>query len=78
VREPREYEIYKHAGMSGMYQNHTGLVLIALTKKAAIKIAREQLGPGTYEAKESTPEQRAAQKRVCDEVRELLKQHARV
>lgn len=72
---PREYEIFKHTGQSGMYKAPTSLIVPAVTKREAIAVARARLGPGTYEAFESSPQLRAEHaKWVADIERKLGQQ----
>jgi hypothetical protein len=68
--KPKEYEIFKIRQQ--MYGDPTGLVVIAQTKKEAMSLARKKLGPGTYNAVESTAEQREARKKAGEEIEKKL------
>ena len=70
--EVKEYEIFRHTGQDGMIQTNTGLVVPAMTKKEAIRVARVKLGRGTYEAQESSAAKRREQAKREAEVRAKL------
>ncbi len=74
--EVKEYEIFKVQGMGAF---PIGLVVRAMTKKEAVKVARKRNGSGTYVACESSPEIRAEQaRRVEETLRKMAEQAAEV
>lgn len=67
----KEYEIFKRNKWGAA---PTGVVIQATTKSGAVYEARKKLGAGSWQAIESSAEQRAANAKTAAEVAELIAQ----